>query len=316
MYKSPLQIDLSAVGEDSRERLEMAQAEFTTSVITLVENKPKALMEPNDEENRNEQTDSVTVATARDTAIGGAPMVERSVGGMTLFSIDPSMSKPPPVQAQVSQMPQDQHSAAEAPQASGKTRKPRQPRAKKPAPEKPRKRPAAKPPPAKKPRTKAVPLESSSGASEDDDDVASLFGEGDEEDDAEIPPAELAAPEIPPAESAAPEIPPEVCLLLPVCTSLLPSAHSHPTAALVFSLTFVCSSQMAKVVAAAESNDASIWLRLLACEDAPLNGAQVDVGETVEVLDRTDTQGTTWVWVKAGRKKGWVRSEYVVSSLV
>ena len=57
--------------------------------------------------------------------------------------------------------------------------------------------------------------------------------------------------------------------------------------------------------------DKSVWLRMLAKDSAPLNGAQVSKGDEVCILDKTTVDDTEWMWIKVGRKKGWLRAEYV-----
>ena len=48
------------------------------------------------------------------------------------------------------------------------------------------------------------------------------------------------------------------------------------------------------------------WLRSLPHDDSPLNGVQVDEGEKVIVLNREETEGGCFLWVLAGRKKGYL----------
>ena len=56
----------------------------------------------------------------------------------------------------------------------------------------------------------------------------------------------------------------------------------------------------------------TLWLRTSPLDDSALNGVQVAAGDKVEVLARVSSDGLTFVHIKTGRKKGYVRSEYLV----
>ena len=54
-----------------------------------------------------------------------------------------------------------------------------------------------------------------------------------------------------------------------------------------------------------------VWLRASPLNSSALNGVQVTAGDKVEVLARvTSADGLDFVHIKAGRKKGYLRSEY------
>ena len=55
-------------------------------------------------------------------------------------------------------------------------------------------------------------------------------------------------------------------------------------------------------------------LRAQPSEDSALNGVQVDAGDQVQVLERiTLSDCSSFLHVKAGRKKGFIRAAYCVS---